>query len=207
MPEDLWVLGKSHMCQDMSHFCCSSVASHPLSVDPTFNFGQFEATPYSYKHLLLKSKRTKEPPVFIGSTAIHYSKSTNEYRKIATAVCRSAPRLAAEVRGFITDGEKALHDTLGESMIKSTGLRCFNHFRQNYKTKLNSLGIRKQQDQKVFLEKGFGNEEEAILDAKDKSDIKVRLKSAQLVLDAEEEKTDWHFLPSLLNIFIKKQRK
>lgn len=59
----------------------------------------------------------------------------------------------------------------------------------------------------MFLEKGFGNEEEAILDVKDKSDIKVRLKSAQLVLDAEEEKTDWHFLPSLLNIFIKKQRK
>ena len=51
VPEDLWVLGKEHMCNDLSRFCCSEIMSFPLSVDPTFNFGRFEVTPYSYKHL------------------------------------------------------------------------------------------------------------------------------------------------------------
>ena len=39
VPEDLWILGKPHMCQDLSRFCTSDSLSHPYSVDPTFNFG------------------------------------------------------------------------------------------------------------------------------------------------------------------------
>ena len=140
VPEDLWVLGKSHICKDLSRFCCSKVLSHPLSVDPTFNFGQYEVTPYSYKHLLLKSKRTKDPQVFIGPTAIHHSKSKAMYPKIESAVYRSSPGLRTEGRGFITDGEKALHDALRESMQNDTGLRFFNHFRQNCKAKLQAFG-------------------------------------------------------------------
>ena len=86
-------------------------------------------TPFSYEHLLLKSKRTKEAPVFVGPTAIHYSKNKYIFKKIASAVSICCPGLAAKGLGFITDGEKALHDALGEFMKKATGLRCFNHFR------------------------------------------------------------------------------
>ena len=145
MPEDLWVLGKPHMCHDLSRFCTSEALSHPFSVDPTFNFREFEVTPYSYKNLLLKCKRTNESPVFIGPTAIQHSKTKAVY-KIASAVATNCPDLAEKGRGFVTDGEQALHDALGESMKKATGLRCFNHFRQNCKKKLTDIGIRRQQD-------------------------------------------------------------
>ena len=196
VPEDLWVLGKTHMSQDLSRFCCSSAHNHPLSVDPTFNFGKFEVTPYSYKHLLLTSKRTNEPPVFIGPTAIHYSKSKNVYKKIASAVCRSAPALATEARGFITDCEKALHDALGESTLKARGLRCFNHFRRNCKEQLNAEGIRKRQEQK----------EGSILEAEDKSDLKARLKSAQPILDGEERRLTGVSSPRFSNYLFKQEK-
>ena len=185
LPEDLWVLGKQHMCNDLSRFCCSEVMSYPLSVDPTFNFGRFEVTPYSYKHLLLKSRRTNETPVFLGPTAIHYSKTKPVFKKIANAVATNSPGLSEKCRGFITDGEKALHDALSETMRKSTGLRCFNHFRRNCKEKLNALGIRKQQEQKVFLDTVF--DEEGVLGAEDKTDLKARIQSCKQTLEEEEK--------------------
>lgn len=102
IPEDLWVLGKQHMCNDLARFCCSEIMSYPLSVDPTFNFGRFEVTPYSYRHLLLRSKRTKEPPVFLGPTAIHYSKTKQVFKKIASAVALNSPGLSEKCRGKST---------------------------------------------------------------------------------------------------------
>ena len=46
VPEDLWVLAKPHMMTDLSRFCTSDQLNHLLSVDPTFNFGKFEVTPF-----------------------------------------------------------------------------------------------------------------------------------------------------------------
>lgn len=103
VPEDLWILGKQHMCLDLSRFCTSEVLSNPFSVDPTFNVGGFEVTPYSYKHLFLKCKRTNETSVFIGPTAIHHSKTKVVYKKMASAVVATSQELAAKGRGFITD--------------------------------------------------------------------------------------------------------
>lgn len=70
-------------------------------------------------------------------------------------------------------------------MRKSTGLRCFNHFRRNCKEKLNALGIRKQQEQKVFLDTVF--EEEGVLGAEDKTDLKARIQSCKQTLEEEEK--------------------
>lgn len=197
VPEDLWALGKQHMCNDLSRFCCSEIMSYPLSVDPTFNFGRFEVTPYSYKHLFLRSKRTKEAPVFMGPTAIHYSKSKPVFKKIAADVAINTPGLSEKCRGFITDGERALHEALSETMRKSTGLRCFNHFRRNCKEKLNSVGIRKQQEQKVFIDTVFG--ENGILGAEDKTDLKARIQSSKHVLEEEEKRLTSTSTPQFWN--------
>lgn len=119
--EDLWVLAKPHMMTDLSRFCTSDQLSHPLSVDPTFNFGKFKVTPFTYKHLFLKSKRTGTAPSFLGPTAIHYSKQKSMYKKVVQAVANSTPHLADEGKGFITDGEEALCSALGEIMRHATG--------------------------------------------------------------------------------------
>ena len=141
VPEDLWVLGKSHMTNDLSRFCTSELVNHPFSVDPTFNFGQYDVTPFTYKHLFLKSKRTGLAPTFVGPTAIHHSKQKSVYKKIVSAVVNTSPHLSKNAKGFITDGEQALHDSLKEDLKHATGLRCFRHFYQNCKDKLCSLKI------------------------------------------------------------------
>ena len=45
------MLAKPHMMTDLSRFCTSDQLSHPLSVDPMFNFSKFEVTPFSYKQM------------------------------------------------------------------------------------------------------------------------------------------------------------
>ena len=81
-PEDLWILGTDQMCHDLNRFCTSELLSYPLTVDPTFSFGKYDVTPFCYRHLFLKSKRTQVPPVFLGPTALHHSKAKATYKKI-----------------------------------------------------------------------------------------------------------------------------
>ena len=81
-----------NMYEDMSHFCTSLALSYPFSV----NFGRYEVTPFTYRHLLLKTKRTGVPPVFWGQTALHESKEKATYRKVVTAVISSCPRFAVK---------------------------------------------------------------------------------------------------------------
>ena len=125
-------------------------------MDPTFNFGKFEMTPFTYKHLLLKSKQSGTAPVFLGPTAIHYSKQKAVYSKIVHAVASNTRSLAEKGKDFITDREEALYSALSEGMHHTTGLRCFRHFYQNCRDKLHKLGIEKKQEQKFFLEAVFG---------------------------------------------------
>lgn len=207
-PEDLWVLAKPHMIADLSRFCTSEILSHPMSVDPTFNFGKFEVTPFTYKHLFLISKRTGKAPAFVGPTAIHYSKQKSVYSKIVHAVASNTPSLADKGKGFITDGEETLYSALREVMRHATGLRCFRHFYQNCKDKLHKLGIHKKQNQKFFLEVVFGkgDDSDGILDAKDKKDLKNRLTEAKESLDKEEEKLTGGKAPEFWN-YIKARKK
>ena len=189
VPEDLWVLAKPHMTTDLSKFCTSDQLSHPLSVDPTFNFGHYEVTPFTYKHLFLKCKRTGTAPSFLGPTAMHYSKQKCIYKKIVQAVADSTPHLADKGKGFITDGEESLYSALGDVMRHATGLRCFRHFQQNCRDKLCKLGIRKRNEQKPFVDRVFGTpSQEGILDAEDKADLKARILEAKEPTDAEEVK-------------------
>ena len=104
----------------------SGLLNGPFCVDPTFNFGKLEATLFSFEHLLLKSARTNEAPVFIRPTALHYSKS---------AVLESCPALSRKTHRYVTDREKALSDALGETIPKATGVKCFSHFTENCKSK------------------------------------------------------------------------
>lgn len=64
-------------------------------------------------------------------------------------------------------------------MKRATELRCFNHFYQNYKKKIATIGICRQQDQKFFLKMVFGDVHKAILDAKDGDELKACLDAAQ----------------------------
>ena len=168
-----------------------ALLSHPLSVDPTFNFGKFEVMQFTYKHLFLKSKGTDLALVFLGPTAIYYSKQKSVYSEIVHDVASNTPTLAEKGKGFKTDGEEALHLALKEVMGHATGLRCFRHFKQNCRDKLH----------KVFLGVVFGNSDsDGILNAKDKNDLRTFLTEAKESMDREDLKLTRGRAPEFWNL-------
>ena len=180
------MLAKPNITKDLSRFCTSDKLSHQLSVDATFNFGKFEVTTFTYKHLFLKSKPTGKAPSSLGPTAIHYSQQKNVYKRIVLAVANSSRDLADRAKGLITDGEESLYNAHGEVMPHATGMRCFWHFQQNCCDKL-----RKQTEQKFFIHTVFGRPtSEGFLDAHNKSDLK-----AGILADTEEARLNGNESP------------
>lgn len=81
--KELWILGTSQLCKDLDRFCTSELMSHLCSTHPMFSFGKYEVTAFCYRHFFLKSKRTQVPPIFIGPTALHHSKSNKPSRRLS----------------------------------------------------------------------------------------------------------------------------
>ena len=73
-PEPAFVVARDRQLDDLVRFCTPAYALSILTVDPTFNLGDFDVTPITYRYCLLKSVRTNNPLVFIGPTLIHYKK-------------------------------------------------------------------------------------------------------------------------------------
>ena len=157
-------------------------------MDPTFKKGQFEVTPVVYKHLLLKSKRTKESPVFLGPTMIHHKKTYEAYRTLA-ATCAAKCKGLSKAKGFVTDGEEALSRAFEDELKNIRSLRCFKHFETNCKEKLRAIGIREAKEQRFFMQRVFGvpEKEDGILDAADRDDLRKRLDSANIAIEEREK--------------------
>ena len=187
MPTDLWVLGTDVMCRDLPKFTTNASLSHPLSIDPTFNMGQFEVTPVVYKHLFLTSKRTGNSPIFLGPTMIHHRKDYQTY-KVFSSTCVSVCKGLDKCKGYITDGEDTLDMAWNTDLQRAKHLRCVKHFEGNCKEELRRIGIREKKTQKFFLEKVFGVPEkgDGIVDANDKNDAKERIQACKDVLDKKE---------------------
>ena len=78
-PEPAFVLARDRQLDDVVRFCTPSSSFSILTVDPTFNLGEFDVTPTAYQNLLLQSVRYGTSPIFIGPTMIHYRKTFHTY--------------------------------------------------------------------------------------------------------------------------------
>ena len=92
---------------DLVRFCTSDDEFGILTLDPTFSLGEFDVTVITYRHLLLHSKRTGRPPVFVGPALIHYRKTFSTYFHFLSTLI-GLRRELANVQCFGTDGETAL---------------------------------------------------------------------------------------------------
>lgn len=187
MPADLWVLGTDVMYVDIGKFTSCEQLSHPISIDPTFDMGQFEVTPVVYRHVFLTSKRTGNNSIFLGPTMIHHRKDFQTY-KVLSLTCVAACKGLEKCRGHITDGETALEMPWKSDLPKATSLRCVKHFEGNCKAELYKTGIWEKKSQKFFLDRVFGvhGKEEGIVDAEDKKEVKQTLQSLRDDFDEKE---------------------
>ena len=80
---------------DLVRFCNMSGNFSILTVEPTFNLGDFDVTHTAYHHLLLKTVRYGSSPVFIGPTLVHYRKTFGTYLFFASSLIGLRPELRA----------------------------------------------------------------------------------------------------------------
>ena len=74
-PDPAIVLVDDTQLVDMEKFCTSSLEFGIVTVDPTFTRGEFDVTPVTYRHLLLKMKSY----LFLCPVLIHYRKTFSTY--------------------------------------------------------------------------------------------------------------------------------
>lgn len=112
----------------------SDLSSHPLSVDPTFNFGAFEVAPFTYRHLFKKKEDWS-----CSSLRWSYCNAPQQRPKNLQKHCQCW-NCKRDARVFITNGETALQNALREGLTTATATHCFRHFEQNCKAKHHQIG-------------------------------------------------------------------
>ena len=65
-PQPMSVLCTNAQLFDIQRFCTDSIHFSPISVDLTFDLGDFCVTVISYRNLMLKNMGTKKNPVMLG---------------------------------------------------------------------------------------------------------------------------------------------
>ena len=199
-PEPMTVLCFDWSLNDLERFCTGDQHT-VLSVDPTFNLGDFDVTVTTYRHLML-TKSSGNHPVMMGPLFIHQCKKFNTYHFFASSLVGLRPALS-NLRAFGTDGEQALSNAFQTVFTDAKHLRCFLHFKSNLDDRLKMLHIPKSV-RIEFLRDVFGNPtdfEEGLVDAEDEDCYEASLCSLKKIWsDREREFND---PPSFYEWFVK----
>lgn len=134
------VVATDKQLNDLERFCCKESNFGVLTVDPTFSLGDFDVTVTTYRHLLLRCRRTGTYPAFIGPIMIHYRKTFSSYLFFSSTLVGLQHSLSA-LKSFGTDGESALIQAFQHSFPSAIHLLCSNHVRRNMKDKLHELHV------------------------------------------------------------------
>ena len=172
------VLASDQQLHDLVRFGTSSQEFGVITIDPTFSLGKFDVTPLTYRHLLLITRRSNQPPIFLGPLLIHYKKSFSTYLFFASSLIGQCPQLEG-IRAFGTDGEVALIKAFTHEFGFSQHLTCFVHVRRNIKEKLNECNV-PSDVAKQILDDIFGRRvgsvlEEGLVDSVDNDDFQFHL--------------------------------
>ena len=178
---------------DLVRFCTSDYEFGIMTLDPTFSLGDFDVTVVTYRHLLLHSKRTGRPPVFVGPVLIHYRKTFATYLHFLSTLVGLRRELAG-VQCFGSDGEIALIDACKQAFTRGLSLICSIHVRRNITAKMHELRI-SDGTKKMILDDIFGqsigsHHTEGLVDAVSESMFNSLLEvmsSKWNMLDSSEE--------------------
>ena len=184
-PEAMALLCPDWILNDLDRFC-TGLPCTILTLDPTFDLGDFNVTVSTYRHLMLTNSAGK-PPVMTGPIFIHQRKNFNSYYFFASSLLGLKPSLS-NLRSFGTDGEKALFNAFQTVFSKATHLRCFLHFRGNLDSKLKEYNIPKSL-RIEFLRDVFGNPsslEDGLVDVDDDEMYEATVSSLKEIWNSRE---------------------
>ena len=143
-PEPMAVLFYDWQLKDLERFCTNSHSFSVLSVDTTFNLGEFYVTPTTYRHLMLEGARSGKHQAIIGPVLVH------QQLKLSTSLV-SANKQLRHILAVGSDGDEALIQTFSHNFPFAQQLRCFYHFEKNIREKLRSLAIPSKIIDELFM--------------------------------------------------------
>ncbi len=137
-PDTMCVLSTDSQLRELERNATNPASFKIVSVDPTFNLGNFDVTVMTYEHGLVINKRTGKHPIVMGPVLVHKCKQFSNYHCFMSSLVELRPSLS-KIQFFGTDGETALQQGLSKPCPNSKLLRCFSHFKTNIKEKMTSF--------------------------------------------------------------------
>ena len=134
-PDPALVLATDQQLDDLVRFGTNPEYFSIVTVDPTFNLGDFDVTPLTYRHLLLETQRSGNQPIFLGPMLIHFRKTFSTYLYFASTLIGLCHDLEL-LKAFGTDGETALVGSFSHEFGYAVHLSCAIHLRCNIKQQL-----------------------------------------------------------------------
>lgn len=140
-PELQVILGTKRQLRELEQFCTNPARFSPLSVDVTFNLGDFYVAVTTYRNLLLKTKNECHP-VMIGPIMLHQQRLYDSYYTLASSLVRLRPALK-QLLCYGTDEEENLYKAFGDVFPFALHLLCDIHMEDNIMRKLFELGLQR----------------------------------------------------------------
>ena len=203
-PEPQSVLFFDWQANDLIRFCTNNHLFSILTVDTTFNLGDFFVTPMSYCHLLLDDVKSGKHPVMIGPILVHQSTKFSAYNYFASTLIGYDKKLR-KVMAYGTDGDNSLVEALAHNFPFAIQLRCFIHFKKNLEIKLRDLAIPQRVSQQ-FMADIFGRQDgnvryEGLVDCCSIDEFDLKLKALEEPWNALESPHASEAGPKFYNYF------
>ena len=188
-PQPMCVLSFNRQLDDMERFLTNNHQFGILTVDTTYNLGDFYVTALTYPHLMLQDVGTKKSPLLLGPVLVHQSLSFSAFNYFASTLIGCRPSLR-QILAFGSDGDKALVEAFTHNFPYALQFRCFIHFQRNVEEKLKNLGFSSAVSQE-FLDDIFGKHignsyQEGLVDSCSADDMDRRLAQLESIWDSRE---------------------
>ena len=188
-PSPACVVASDRQLTDIKRFCANTTDNvSVLSIDTTFNIGDFYLTPTTYRHLLLEDKRTENPPLLMGPTLIHTRKDTETFSYFGSSLKGLQPELK-NIRFMGSYREDAVEKGMSIHLPLATWLACKRHVEDDCRRKLRSLGMLPNQCSPFLLDI-FGSDtakEKGLIDAENCDDFDAKLLSLEETWNKREK--------------------
>ena len=136
-----YILVSQKQLMDLETFCTHPVRFSVLSIDSTFNIGNYYVTNTCFENLRVvhaSGKYKSKHPVEMGPTFVHTHRDTNSYVRFLSALQRMNPSLK-HVQAVGTDGDEALMNSVVIRFQDALNLLCSSHKKANIEKKLKEL--------------------------------------------------------------------
>ena len=206
--QPLAFLADERQLNHLERFCTNLSKPGILSIDTTYNCGEFYVTPTTYRHQLFLSKRTGKHPVLLGPTLIHKHRDQEAFSYLASSMIRLKPSFA-KILAVGCDRERAIKNGPTPHFPCSVFLACKKHFEDDIQRKLTELGLNGKERNQIVADI-FGSEvtrERGLIDRKSELDFERDLAELEQVWNDREREARQTSAPEFHSWFVRYQAK